>query len=692
MNSSWATRSRESLIEQYEGVDERMKSAVRWLLATPDKIPHYVDGTPRRGKLDTTLDVDQLATFNDALLALAADTAHRFSHLGFALGADLTGSHWQGVDLDKIDTRPGLRVIAEDLPGYTERSPSGRGLHAIGYGREFKSLGNNGAGIEAYCRGRFFTVTGDSSGGTVRCIADHVERVLAPLRAPLMSTASTSPTSACHPASPETIVDLRSALDHLRADDRDLWIRMGMALKELGDTGRGLWLTWSQTSKKYDAVNASSTWDSLEPTQTSYEAVFAEAQRQGWVNPKSRLTGSVPAVQASPATDAVDLEAHIVDMREPVDPDSNHPCVVDCIVPQGEVTLLAGHGGTGKSFIALKLAIHVALGLPFGPLAVRQSRVCFYSAEDDAAEVQRRVVRICRTMRVPPFSLHERLFVLDVSELDPTLYRGDAHGGSVMPLVDGLRTFVRRHDIGLVIVDNASDTFAGNEIVRTQVRTFVRALRSVARPDSAVLLLAHVAKASLTNRRSGSDSSEDYSGSTAWHNSARSRLSLDIGSGGSLVLRHAKANRSAKAEPLHLDWHESVPVNAGEMSPAAEAVRSLRADKEAREDAASGDWLVQAVGDFERRGEYLTTATTSGSSLYNKIKGEPGFPKGLTSDRCNILARRLERAGRIVRIVVSKNRKSREVFALAPEHTPDAPTLLPTATNETTYRAVRDAA
>lgn len=49
---------------------------------------------------------------------------------------------------------------------------------------------------------------------------------------------------------PETVQHLRSALLSMRADDRDLWIKCGMALKSLGDVGRGLWLQWSLTSEK----------------------------------------------------------------------------------------------------------------------------------------------------------------------------------------------------------------------------------------------------------------------------------------------------------------------------------------------------------------------------------------------------------------------------------------------------------
>ncbi|MEO6608467.1 MAG: PriCT-2 domain-containing protein [Aestuariivirga sp.] len=61
----------------------------------------------------------------------------------------------------------------------------------------------------------------------------------------------------------DTVRDLRSALMSMRADDRDLWVRMGLALRELGDVGRGLWMEWSSQSEKFDPPKASKTWESF---------------------------------------------------------------------------------------------------------------------------------------------------------------------------------------------------------------------------------------------------------------------------------------------------------------------------------------------------------------------------------------------------------------------------------------------
>ena len=106
------------------------------------------------------------------------------------------------------------------------------------------------------------------------------------------SNRTTSTVSVTNPAitlPPATIHNLRSALLYMRSDGREHWIKAGMALHELGDTGRGLWLEWSRTSEKYDVADAAKAWDSFSPTSIGYKFIFAEAQRQGWVNPTSSI-------------------------------------------------------------------------------------------------------------------------------------------------------------------------------------------------------------------------------------------------------------------------------------------------------------------------------------------------------------------------------------------------------------------
>jgi len=94
---------------------------------------------------------------------------------------------------------------------------------------------------------------------------------------------------------PETIKNLRSALLSMRSDEYQLWINMGLALKSLGDVGRGLWLEWSLTSEKSqkDPLALSRTWEGLQPIRISYRSIFREAQERGWVNPAKNYSKSI---------------------------------------------------------------------------------------------------------------------------------------------------------------------------------------------------------------------------------------------------------------------------------------------------------------------------------------------------------------------------------------------------------------
>ena len=148
-----------------------MQDAKRWLLHKK-KQPFCTDGRPRHGTLDSAEDTERLGTFEAALLALQRGG---YDGLGFALG-----DGWQGIDLDKVE-KNGLKGLADELPGYVERSPSGNGWHAIGNGRGFDTLASNHSGIEAYSGKRYFTVTGDQGRGEIRCIAGFIEQRLAPI-------------------------------------------------------------------------------------------------------------------------------------------------------------------------------------------------------------------------------------------------------------------------------------------------------------------------------------------------------------------------------------------------------------------------------------------------------------------------------------------------------------------------------
>lgn len=83
------------------------------------------------------------------------------------------------------------------------------------------------------------------------------------------------------PISLETASAALSFITNPGSEDRDLWIRMGMALKaEFGDAGRDVWLTWSMGAKEFDAKAADASWKSFKGSKVKIGSLLAEAKRQ----------------------------------------------------------------------------------------------------------------------------------------------------------------------------------------------------------------------------------------------------------------------------------------------------------------------------------------------------------------------------------------------------------------------------
>jgi len=346
-----------------DAVPHDLRTAKRWLLwkmvpsdspeKKPRKIPYYVTGIARNGDLDAAADLAQLASFDAACRVL---NRGGYTGLGFALGPDGSGKCYQGIDLDGLSKNTLIAPFAIALPSYTERSPGGDGVHAIGYGREFDTLSSTGnsSGIEAYAKGRFFTFTGKAlAARPLVCLADFVEQKLKPAHIAAgkanRQTHQQPPPKRDHDDGEVDLPVLRSALFFLSADDRHLWQSMGHALKTIGDEGRALWLEWSATSDKFDPKDDERTWESFRPTRTGWLAVLAEAMRWGWVNPGSSKPSSANS------GGAIDLDKFCLngssEEMEKAMLDEVH--ILKYIAILGQSTVLYSKPNTGKTLLTI---------------------------------------------------------------------------------------------------------------------------------------------------------------------------------------------------------------------------------------------------------------------------------------------------------------------------------------------------
>jgi len=270
------------------------------------------------------------------------------------------------------------------------------------------------------------------------------------------------------------------------------------------------------------------------------------------------------------------------------------------------------------------LGVSAALGRPLFEISTIQCKTLFVSLEDGTHIVRNRLARICQLWGIDPAALEGKLKIVDGTENPELFVAENRSGGEVTETYSELHKLVQSEGAGLVLVDNASDAYGGDEIQRRQVRAFIRALMEIARlTDCAVLLLAHVDK--NTSRAVKAEGGEGYSGSTAWHNSVRSRLFMTRSQNATLSIEHQKSNLSQCREQLTLEWHDGglpqlVGINNWDdpSNPFLQRAQGRAADELAIK-------LLRMIAEFESRQQYCSTGITSRSHVYAVLKSEPAF-------------------------------------------------------------------
>ena len=132
------------------------EDAKRW-----SKVPLQVSG-----KTASTNNPD---TWTDFLTVEQAYKTGKYSGIGFVFTQD---DDLCGIDLDDCINEDGnltdfAQNILDTVNGYAETSPSGTGLKIFTRADLTTAFVDHDKGFEAYGRGRFFTITGNSLGGTI---------------------------------------------------------------------------------------------------------------------------------------------------------------------------------------------------------------------------------------------------------------------------------------------------------------------------------------------------------------------------------------------------------------------------------------------------------------------------------------------------------------------------------------------
>lgn len=320
------------------------------------------------------------------------------------------------------------------------------------------------------------------------CLASFVATHLAPRHKsrPATNLLSASPNAN---VDQQTIADLRSALVYIDPGPRDVWVAMGHALKELSHDGYVLWAEWSRRWPQFDLADADEKWATFNPSNTSFRAVFAKAQANGWQNtgqPKSygaglqpvniahiqaqfqhlpKGTGQVGAAYKKGISAAALMAKDFAPIRN----------VIAGYVIEG-LTLLAGAPKIGKSWMALGWGVSVASGTPaFGTIAVEQGDVLYLALEDNERRLKKRLrkmgivapERLTLVTQWPDLDngciaemeawvddvTNPMLIIVDVfNKVRPATGRGEPQYEADYRALGGLQAFASARNIAIVIV------------------------------------------------------------------------------------------------------------------------------------------------------------------------------------------------------------------------------------------------
>ena len=309
---------------------------------------------------------------------------------------------------------------------------------------------------------------------------------------------------------------IRNALDHIPADDRDTWLKIGMALKdELGDSGRSIWDDWSAScATKYNDRDQATTWRSFKRSGVTIASLFGLAIERGWQEHRnsSYTNGGGHRQNAS-------AEPHNETEPPPVDLASTFTFVGDAaatpprelikgLIPAEGVVVTGGQSSAGKTFAQIHRAICLATTLPyFGRKIVERVGTAFVPAEGRALIPNRFAAALAK------HSITEKLPIVWVKQLPD------------FATADGIKLFIRqlkalderfRGEFGVRLGQIPIDTIAAcftmkDEDDNAEAQKICNTLRSIGDETGALLAPVH---------HYGKNAESGLRGASAWKGSA----------------------------------------------------------------------------------------------------------------------------------------------------------------------------
>lgn len=184
------------------------------------------------------------------------------------------------------------------------------------------------------------------------------------------------------------------------------------------------------------------------------------------------------------------------------------PYLLAPFLEEGVANILFGKGGSGKTYIALAMAISLATNEPFlGVEPKRRVNNLFLDYENSEHTWKQRITKLLNGL-----SIRER------EQLELCFFYIQSKGTPTHELRAKLIEEIKRHDIGLLIIDSAA-LACGGEPESAEVTT--KLFNSLARLNTTILLIAHETKNNLNVKNKAPF------GSVFFYNCARNIWNVD---------------------------------------------------------------------------------------------------------------------------------------------------------------------
>jgi len=475
------------------------------------KVPYWADGNRRYGEQGGPLDRSRLVTFaaaRDAAIE-AAKRGPQYDGVGFAPMADFG---YTFLDFDKcVDADGNLPDDVLSIVGrtYCEYSPSGTGVRAVLKG----DLGNlkshateDTYGAEFFSSKGYVTFTGNAL-PICRMLGyeNHIAEVDENTRQFAEARFGRSDRSILtddfmagrEPPLGLTVGEIQNLLSYLDPSmGREPWLRVGMALHhetQGDDTGLDLWDSWSSEGAQYQGTDdLRYQWERMEQRpgrpSTTMRSVIHMAKQEGYEARKTlsaeevleRVEAIEPRGKFAPRT-LLDLAR-----QKPLE------WLIKGVLPKGELGILFGASGSGKTFAMLDLLFAIARGVTWRGRRVRKGRVVIIAAEGGGGISQ----------RVKAYAQHHSLRLDELPDMfvitaAPNFLEGD-------DIADVIAEIRALGDVDVIAIDTLAQVSPGaNENTSEDMGRVLANIRTLHRLTGALPLLVHHAGKDLSKGSRG---------------------------------------------------------------------------------------------------------------------------------------------------------------------------------------------